>query len=396
LPGSNHGFTCRKTRYWRKQVRCNRHIHDSYRIMLTSKIGHFQSVLFPSFHKIGDSLVQTQLFRALKKRYPETRIVVLGSPLAREVLKNNPNISHFELTEVIPDRSVQAFWRYYRSCRELIRRFEIDTVVCDTVCSTPITAILMHLLPVRHRIYSAPVLKRRNRLFVKGLLHLNQGDAPYRSIQECNRAIVKALDGNPAAARVEIFVSDEEGRRAREYLRQSGLDRALPVISLAPFSRQQSTKWPLHRIAEFVESASGKYNLLIFCTPQDSANLPAGLLKRSSVKIIDYFNIRETFALIALTDLLVVLDSGLSHFTQCLPIPVLRLASGMAPSAQWGYDDEANYHVLTTAAPACSPCYSPFCRMEGHPCMAALSALQVLQKVDVILLADRASTKQTG
>ena len=55
------------------------------------------SILVVQTAKLGDMVCSTPVFHAIRQRFPEARMVVLGDSVGKEVLKDNPDVDDYIL-----------------------------------------------------------------------------------------------------------------------------------------------------------------------------------------------------------------------------------------------------------------------------------------------------------
>lgn len=335
-----------------------------------------RSALLLNFNKFGDTLLQTQIISGMAKADPSTKIFVLCTPKAFEVLFNNPKIAHLEVADYIPEQSLKHFFKYLNLCKSLISKFNIDTIICDKTNSTPITALLLNLLKAKTKILTGRLRLPIYNLVASPLnrvaLDLTE-DSPIRIY---NQRLLKSLDC-PSDATVEIFPTKEDEEFAQNAISQAKKSNK-KIVCLAPFSSQNATTWPKKRILEFINLVQNSYELIVIGPQNDLKNIPQTPI------LIAPKNIRQAFAISRKSDILITLDSAPAHFLEAVGIPVLKINSARIPTQTWGYDGNSNYYQISKEVP-CGPCYSSICKVDGHPCMAEISGLEVYNKVCEIL-----------
>lgn len=327
----------------------------------------FQSTLLLNFNKIGDTLMQTQLLAGLKIANPQGQIVVLSSLPAAEVLKNNPRIHHLEISSLLPERSVREFVAYRKLCQELIRRFGVDTLICDPVNSTPVSAILLQTLFVKNKIYSASFRTPLHQVLGLGLVRLAGQIEEPMSARFLNLAKYFGCEQEQRLP-TEIFPSEKERHRAAEFIHSlSSANDKRPLISLVPLSTVEANQWPAAYFQKLQELTESRYRWVVF----DPA-------------LTKQFNFRESAEIIRQTQLLVSLNTGPSHLFRWLKIPVLRIDSGREPAEQWGYVGEPGYHYLQSKTD-CSWCHLRTCSVPDHPCLTRIKPERVAEKIIEIM-----------
>jgi heptosyltransferase-1 len=346
-----------------------------------------QRTLFLQYNKIGDSLVMTPLFEGVKRQDPHNRVFVIGSPHAAVVFRNNPFIDDMVVSSLNPQTSRVDLLRYAALCRRQMHRWQITTVVCDAVNSGPWPAVLLQLLPPSTKVISKRV--KHHDLLCRGLFqvnsHVDVDGALQGSMLDYNLDVLCALGCETGGLRVRVFPSVEERARAHAFVAGLPLDRTRRTIAFAPYSSKPVTEWPLPIMRAFLDEAVTRYNVLILGGPAEGARWDrdfADLTPR--VHPAFSYNLREISVVLDHADLLVALNTGVSHLFQAIGIPMLRIDGGHSPLQLWGYLADPRYHVVFHPVP-CSPCRAGACPLAGHPCMSNISAERVLHQVQQIL-----------
>ena len=351
----------------------------------------FDRVLFLQMNKLGDSLVMTPMFEAIKRRWPEARIHVIASRAGAEVFEHNPFIDALVATKLDPQQRRRDLPAYWALCRRQLRAWGITTVICDVVNTGPWPALLLQLLRPRHAVVAKRF--RGQRLLARGLTHLypdvDTDRAHDRSTLAYNLGILDALGVRGDGLRARVFPNGEERARAHAAVDALGLDGSRPTIAFAPYTRNAATAWPAEHVREFAERAARAYNVLVTGGVADGerwarehgAHVPAA-------RPLFGLSLRETSVALDRADVVVAMNTGVSHLFQSLRVPMVRLDSGHSPPLLWSYRDDPRFHVLEHATP-CAPCLLAACPVAGHPCMREITPAVVLARVAAVLAAER-------
>ena len=274
------------------------------------------------------------------------------------------------------------FLRYRRTLRQLIRQYEIDTVVCDPICSTPRMVLMLQTCPGIRRVVSAPPLKRRHALLSFGLEAVNQEKSFHSPLTaQCDDLL--AFLGADCQARVEIYPSPTEVKRAHDFI--ESIPDKFQTIALIPFSRQQATGWPLENVREFIALKPEDINLIVLGERQDLAKIRPFAEGARHVYFAAGLTFREAFCVIRHTQLMVSVDTGPAQLFGALSIPILKLNSYRIPNQKWGFHGDPRYYDIEVPA-ACGPCYQSACPFQDHPCMSGIAAKDVWAKIETISL----------
>lgn len=341
--------------------------------------------MFLQFHKIGDSLIFAPLLEAVKRADPTHQVFVVASPQATEVLQNNPYVDEIITTPLVPYCSRTDLARAIPLCIRQALRWRATTAFCDVVNSNPLMAVLLRTLPVRHKILGQAV--RYQRWLCGGFVHANADvrvdRAAEGTVRGYNLAILDHIGCPRSDGRVRVYPSDAERARVHAFMRGLGLDPTRRTIGFAPYSKTQSTAWPTAHAVAFASAASERYNVVVFGGRDEAERWrrDAGALA-SAAHVFPAFglNLRESQVAMGLTDVVVALNTGVSHLFHTLDVPLVRINADMQPAQLWGYDGEPRYLPVRHPVP-CGPCFSGVCRVAGHPCMSGITPAIVLDRV---------------
>lgn len=344
-------------------------------------------VLFLQMNKIGDSLVMTPMFEALKRHAPRARLHVIASRQGAEVFRHNPHVDALVATALDPQHRRRDLPAYWALCRRWLRAWRITTVVCDVVNTGPWPALLLQLLRPPHAVLAKRF--RAQRWLARGLVHVfpdvDVDRATDRSTLAYNLGVLEALGVPAGRARVRVFPSGAERARAHAAVDALALDPARATVAFAPYTMNPTTAWPADHVRAFAARAAVRYNLVVVGGAVDGARWAREHAAHvpGAHPLFD-LSLRETSVALDRADVVVALNTGVSHLFQTLRAPMVRIDSGHSPAHLWSYRHDPRFHVLEHPVP-CAPCLKAACPLEGHPCMRGVTPDAVLARVDRVL-----------
>ena len=94
--------------------------------------------------------------------------------------------------------------------------------------------------------------------------------------------------------------------------------------------------------------------------------------------------LRHLVAAIAECALLITNDSGPMHIAAALGVPVIAIfgPTDELRSGPWAPKEKA---TVLSLHPPCRPCYNPYCRQEGWPCMVGIEVRHVVKAAEKFL-----------
>jgi len=297
---------------------------------------------------IGDLLAVTPLFEALRRRFPAARIAAGVGRWNLPCLQGNPYLSEILVTDapwfnkfVRRQTPVRALSWIYRSAaaREIARRgFEVGIDVLGSPWGS--------LLLMRARIPW--------RLGVQGYAGGHTGAQAcvrFDPWEHVGRSALRFAELLGAAdlppCRPQIYLDDGERRAGEECWRglfAEGADRP-PRVVIGPGGGLAVKCWPRERFAALAAllARERRVEIAIAGGPRDSeAGALIAAAAPGSRNLAGQLSLRETFALVAASDLVICNSSMLMHAAAAFRRPTLVLLGASFPSArqhdaQWGY-----------------------------------------------------------
>lgn len=334
---------------------------------------HPRRILIVRLSALGDVVLSSGLIPALKQRWPEARLSWLVGPPAAPLLAHNPRLD--ELLVLPLDHWKQLWrtgqrrqsWREFRAWQSDLAARQFDLVVDPQGLFKSGLLAWLTRAPLRVSLWP----REGNRLFMHASVPMPRKIDPIISFEY--RALSAAV-GAPHFA-LDLAVGDEPRQRARQALASAGVKRNFVVM--APFTTRPQKHWMEDRWATLAtQLAAQDMQPVILGGPSDgpaAARIAAAcpLLVNMTGKL----RLDETVAAIADAQLLIGVDTGLTHMGIALHIPTVALFGSTAPYRHAG---TPSVQVLYKALP-CSPCHrKPTCDGQFN-CMKVLDVEQVLQ-----------------
>lgn len=284
------------------------------------------SILFIVVSRIGDSLFATPAIRAVAAAFPKASITVLGHPNRAEVFAHLPCVAR---VGTITKR--RAAWRGRLGGPEFdlafVYGFDAPLVAYALRAARQVVAFAQDDPTLNRRLLAAvPRPPFQSEHAVAQLLRLPA-----------------AVGVAPAGRRIAFQVTDDERAAARRRLDEAGIAAGRPLVGLqvASFPTKAYRDWPVESFAELCDRISARWpgtRFLIFGGPEEKQR--TGWLKERLGERAALFagrlSLRETAALMALTDLYVGVDTGPTHIMSAFDIPLVGLYHCVSPSTLTG------------------------------------------------------------
>jgi lipopolysaccharide heptosyltransferase II len=347
---------------------------------------HVRSVLVMKFFGMGSIVLATATLQALRKRYPQSRIVFLSFAENKELLRLIKEIDQFWL---IDPHSVRSFISTFARLMIMLGRTRFDVVIDLEFFSKFSTLIGALARPPVHIGYSLPARWRSWNLSHSIPLRIDRhvvatfqdtlrplGITPTDSLRPSLKSPGARLPGRldriiPSAYHEIICINPNAGRTAldrrwnpRSFARTASILRKEFPESLMCFTGASSEREYVQHIVDKVERGPG-----------DILNL-AGVL-----------SLRELMTLFSYASILITNDSGPMHLAAALDVPTVAL---FGPESPEFYGPIGNVSENLYASLSCSPCLNMFaaktfrCPIQQE-CMKAISPETVAMSVRTIL-----------
>jgi ADP-heptose:LPS heptosyltransferase len=295
-----------------------------------------RAVLVVRPDRIGDVMLTTPVFTALRHAWPDARVGALVRPIVAPLLEGNPDVDAVVLEHGQPlgelTRELRAGgWGTSLHCFLTPR-----TVLAATLAGIPLrvgpasklAALLLNRRVVQHRSRSA------------------RHEADY------NLELLQPLGIPFARYPTRLVLSDAEREGGRRHLAELGLGRGRPVVGIHPGSGNSAGRWPLDRFAALSDRLVASGERVVLTYGPGETDLPDAMraAMRASVPIVrpGGVTLRQMAALIAALGLFVTNSTGPLHIAVALEVPTVSFF-GLTPAtrpARWG--PYAPGHVVLT------------------------------------------------
>jgi len=283
--------------------------------------------------QLGDFLLSTPVFRALRQTLPWAYIALVAREQVAEVAFAN----RF-LDEVLVFYKSGLRWtpgRIYRLWKGLRRGYDL-VIVLNTVSHSWTSDLLALLsgapfvLGPSHLVFPGC---RRN--FAYNLLAPYSPDRKHQS--QKNLEIVQFLGIHTSDLSEHVTLSPKEVQEARDFLTNLGIDSGEPLVGLHPGAGKLANRWPPEGFARVGDYCAVKYRaqILLFFGQKERA-LAAAVqenMRHPAVEIPPQ-PLRRLAAILSQLRLYVGNDTGTTHLAAAVGTPVVAIF-GPTDSHQW-------------------------------------------------------------
>ena len=337
-------------------------------------------ILVIRLDRIGDLVLSTSVFSALRKHFPKAFIAALAPAACRDLVENHPDLD----TAILYDKAgVHASSLATFFFARALGRYRFDA------------ALALHPSNRSHWIpYLAgiPVRVGYDRKMPGLLTHRLHHDKQQGRMHEARYALrmlrVFGIDeSNPAPV---IPIQPAAAQRIEALSAQWPDPARAPWVAIHASASCPSKRWMPERFAQvadkLIETCCA--NILLIAGTGDAAYASGveSAMKGKPVNLAGKLDIGQTAALLSRCRLLVSNDSGPVHLAAAVGTPVVdifgRNQAGLSPE-RWG--PLGRGHTILHKEVGCPQCLAHRCRIN-FLCLQAITTEEVLQAARSILI----------
>jgi len=347
--------------------------------------GDIRRILVVRVDHIGDMVLSTPAFRALKHAFPQAHLTLLARPETAELMHTNPNLD--EIITFSPQLFARSGERIpsAEETLELLARLKkrgFDLAI--DLRGERLTTLLAALSGAR--VVVSPDFGDTGLATVKV-----PSTSPYnfderRHQVDINLDALRALGIEPFKGGLEINLVEEDRNRACELLRKHQLHRHPFLAGLHVGGGYPSKLWTVSGFAEIGDRLVREYGAGVVITGSAAdlkrAARVASLMEYPCTVLAGQTNLREVAALLETFRIFVSGDCGLMHIASAVGTRTVGIFGGVNIVERWRpYQGE---YAVVRYEPECSPCHQGVCP-RGVNCMGKITARDVWREVSALL-----------
>lgn len=338
-----------------------------------------RNLLLVRLDNLGDVLLCTPAFHALRETLPEAKLTLLASPVGAQVAELNP-----DLDDVIV---YQAPWmdvwgrleqdsRRERRIVEQLKEREFDGAII-------FTSFRQSSLPAAYLCYLADIpLRLAASIDGSGSLLTTRHKAPEEPLRhEVERALdLVAVEGfHTSDLDLVLRVPSEDRLAMRRRLASEGLSEGSFLVVVHPGCSMPARTYPWEMFAEvadlLVEVLGAQVMLTGDAGEVELVERVGGRMKAQAHSMAGRATFREFAALLSLADLVITNNTGPAHVSAAVKTPVVDLFALTNSPEQWR-PWRVPHRLLYREVP-CALCYSRVCPYHQE-CLRAVSPMEVV------------------
>ena len=332
-------------------------------------------ILVIKLRYLGDVLLTTPAFDALRKHFPDAFIAAVVNKGTEEMLTGNPAVNKIFTVErdstFLPDMQKQL-----KLIRE-IRSFKFDIVL--ELTSNDRGAFLACVSGAQRRLG----YKKKKEHFLRQSILFTDLIAVENNlhIAKKNLEMAKALECPLPAMKPVIFWSPQDQTACEQLLKENSLSDDVSCVVLHPSSNARHKVWTVKGYAALCDYLRDKWAIrTILICGKDAEELRlnrdiCALAKSHPLNLGGQLTLKQTAVLLSKAVLFIGIDSGPMHMATAVNTPVAAI---FGPSRAWRWGPLGEGHVIIQKDWPCVPCGKKGCEGSGQSrCLDELSLEEV-------------------
>lgn len=346
-----------------------------------------RSILVIQLGDIGDVVLATASFRALKDLLPGARVHALVRKGCSALLAADPNLSGvFESR-----RGGGRFSEVARETLALTRalRAERFDLVIDLRTGDRSAILALLARGVEKVAYGGDGAFWRRFVYSRLFDRLAPAPPPAHPGADQSLRILRAAGLDVGNFLPQLHVSDETDAAARGILAAAGISPETRFVTVNPFSRWKYKEWGYDRWAEVIASLGERHGLpSVLIGSAEESGEAAGIVRkagREGRSIAGKTTLGELAAVLRRSTLHLGVDSAAPHIASAVGTPTLTIF-GPSDWRAWIVPDDL--HRVVAPDMPCVPCNKEGCDRKGRSiCLEELPVEKVLRTAGEMLRA---------
>lgn len=340
-----------------------------------------RGILVIKLRNIGDVLLTTPAFRALREAYPAAKIYAVVTSGTADMLTLNPNVD-----EVIPLKKGQGMLRELEFIKK-VQALKADLAINMTEGDRG--AIMALLSGARYRIGVDP---EGEGFFGKKYLYSQTVRYPQTRMHRAlmDLGLLAPLGIRADKPKLELCFSPDDKRAVEGLLKDGGIADGDRIAVVHPTSRWLFKCWRDEAAAGIIDYIEGRGIRAVLTSGPEKKELDkiAGIISLTKKKPVDLsgrLTLKQLAALIKRSVLYFGVDTAPMHMAAAVGTPVVALF-GPSDSKVWGpFSDRAKVIALEDRFD-CMPCHQDGCGgSKKSRCLEAITEAEAIAAIDEVL-----------
>lgn len=313
--------------------------------------GRIEKILIYATFGIGDTILFAPALKAIRRRFPKARIVLLsGASWTGELV---PGHLADEIRKYIPDH-----WEIYKLAAQ-VRKEQFDLLIGSYLCLSKhlVELTLLSGIPWRAGHVSGPNWPS-DADFLFNIPAVFRGEDHGLDIWF---RLAEALGCETGDRQPSLPVDSEAEAFAERFFRDNGLSEKdwTLAVQVGTARTQDWKQWDVKKLAQtcdrILEDRGTRIILLGSAEHKNTLDELLGLMRHSPVVALGKTSLKQSAALIRKCRAALCNDSGMMHLSAAVGVPVVAVFGPTDPRRTAPVGDG---HILVRKEVPCSPCYA--------------------------------------
>lgn len=286
-------------------------------------LAQYRKILVAQMAKLGDMVCTTPTFTAIKKRYSNAKVIVLGNTINKALLHHHPYVDGYIAYK-------DDFWQTVNS----IRKEKIDAAV---TLGPGLTSLALLYLGGVKSIW-APIVRNgwspyETRAYKILRNFVNIYEYPMSSyVPKIYLDSLRGLDIKENGTKKKLLYSASARNDVLELFARQGITFGKDkIIGIAPSVGNKVRLWPVENFAELISHMNDRYGckIVIFGSAGDKEQIDSLMKlladKKNIVNTMGMFDLDELKAAISLLDMYISVETGLTFIAESFNIPLVNI-----------------------------------------------------------------------
>ena len=347
-------------------------------------------VLLVRLDNLGDVILMTPAFHAVRTALPDATLTLLASPIGAQVAALDPDIDDvivYSAPWMDPWHTLPQDSQREQAMIAQLRERQFDGAII-------FTSFRQSALPSAYLCYLADIpLRVAASIDGPGSLLTTRHKHPERMMHEVERALdlVGAIGMETNERDLVLKVPDAVQKSVANRLADQGIDRKRPLVVVHPGCSMPARTYPWEMYVEVINLLVEQLDAFVVVTgAEDERSLVDRVLesvkpmsRESTLGLSGVLSFQELCGLIEAADMTITNNTGPMHVAAAVKTPVIALFALTNPPEQWG-----PWHVLHRQLyhdVSCRICYSRVCPYQ-HECLRLVSPQMVVDTTAELLV----------
>ena len=331
---------------------------------------------------LGDMVMSTPGFKAVRGIFPNAHITLLAANWSRDLVEEMPTfdeVIYFDAPWIVKgDNRIANILAIIRR----LRREQFDLAI--DLRADFRNNLLMYLCKARYRmgfdITGCGFL----------LTHIVPAGNNHHSVRLC-LSLIDYLSPKDREKynTLSLWIREVDRGFAVKFLKENNInykENSGLVVIIHPGSRWYGRRWKAERYAKIADCLIEKYGAVVILggSPGEVKLVRsiAKHMKHLPIMAAGKTSLRQFLALLEKADLFIGVDSGPMHMATAMRTRVIALFGPASPSAVGPIADGQHAVVTKQESFACSPCAQTVCHIPNNSCMSAITIEDVWTVVE--------------